>query len=144
MNPDLRPGALAKPRRGDYRNEVRDRQNTRRTSERKVMDKARRRDSGCRWPRCDCKARKLLVEVCHERHRGMGGNPKLDRTTTDKLISFCIVRHDDWDQGRIAVVPQDRVIGFDGPADFYVNVNGRLELYASEKVIGVSSTRDGR
>lgn len=58
--------------------------------------------------------------------------------------ALCLVRHDELDRGEIAIVPQDRVIGFNGPTDFYRNVNGRLELVASEKRIGVSSTRDGR
>lgn len=139
MNPDLTFGALQKPPRGSKLVASRAKQAARRTAEDKEMAKARKRDHGCRYPRCYCKRKNLRIDVCHETHRQMGGNPKLDRTTTDQLISFCVVRHGEWDRGEFTVVPQDRKLGMDGPVDFYApDSSGRLECFASEKRIGVS------
>ena len=143
--PNPNPCAPAKPTRGTTLVKARDKQAKRRTAEDKEMRKARKRDNGCRFPGCDCKKKNLRIDVCHEKHRAMGGNPKLDRTTTDQLISFCLVRHGQWDRGEFDVVPHDRAVGFNGTADFYrKDERGRLEVFATEKRIGVSVTRDGR
>lgn len=64
------------------------------------MQKVRRRDKYCRFPLCGCKKFGLRLEVSHKKHRGMGGNPKLDRTTPDQMILLCSARHQ---ENRIAV-----------------------------------------
>lgn len=130
---------LQKPLRGEFLAERRQRSKDKSAAEQKIMRQAKRRDGGCRYPHCDCHKLKMPIAACHETHRGMGGNPKLDRTTVEQLISLCGRRHDEWDRGLIAIVPQDRAIGFNGPADWYrVDQRGRLEQFASEKRIGVS------
>lgn len=144
-NPDLAFGALEKPKAGAYQLDRRDTQVKRRTKERKTMDQARKRDRGCRYPGCLCKRHKLRVDVAHQIHRGMGGDKCGTRTATPILISLCVVRHGEYDRGEIDIQPQDRALGFDGPADFYRrDERGQFQLVASEKRIGVSSTRDGR
>lgn len=145
MTPDLVRNAPAKPKRGEYQLARRAKQAQQRTAERRTMDAARKRDGGCRYPGCPCRRQHLRVDVCHARHRGMGGNPSGNRTVTNILISLCLVRHGEWDRGEIEITPQDRLLGFDGPADFYRRDDaGQLQLVASEKRIGVSATRDGR
>lgn len=136
--------AQQKPPKDAFLKEKRLRSRARVAAEQKVMRDAKRRDHhNCRYPGCDCAKLDLPIHACHETHRGMGGNPKLDRTTRDQLISLCGERHREWDTGIIAIVPQDRAIGFDGPADFYRKhpETGRLEMVASEKRIGVSVAR---
>ena len=138
-NPDLAFGALAKPPKGEQLLERRAKVAARGTYEDKVMAQARKRDGGCRYPRCFCKRKNLVPQACHLHHRGSGGNPKRDRTTTKELITFCGPRHNQWELGEFTVVPQDTILGFDGLVDFYANdANGRLECFASEKRIGVS------
>jgi hypothetical protein len=64
--------------------------------ERTQKAKARKRDGGrCRFPLCGCRALKLppRVEVSHDRHKGMGGNPAGDRSTSAGLITLCDHRH---------------------------------------------------
>jgi len=75
----------------------------RRTSdriEREHKAAARRRDRyRCRFPLCGCKRIGLTVEprveVSHDRHKGMGGNPKGDRSVPELLITLCPHRHQD-------------------------------------------------
>jgi hypothetical protein len=142
MNPDLEFGALQKPLKGDSRNARHETKLERKGRERKAMDEARRRDRGCRWPGCDCHAKKRPVHVCHRVHRGQGGNPAGDRTRPEILISLCDRRHRMWDLGLIDVTPQDEAVGFNGAADFSVrNEAGQFDVVASEKVIGVSAAR---
>lgn len=138
-NPALPVGALLKPRKGEQLLERRAKVAARGTYEDKVMAEARKRDGGCRFPRCFCKKRNLVPQACHLRHRGMGGNPKRDRTTTTELLTLCGPRHGEWALGEFVVVPQDTRLGFDGLVDWYApDSSGRLECFASEKRIGVS------
>jgi len=60
----------------------------------------------------------LPVDPCHQVHRGMGGNPKLDRTTRQTVIALCRPAHGQWDAGIIEFDPLTDV-GFDGPVAFY-------------------------
>lgn len=130
---------ITKPAKGTAILERRAKVAARGTYEDKVMREAKQRDGGCRFPRCFCKKKNLQPQACHLRHRGMGGNPKRDRTTTKELMTFCQIRHDEWERGEFVVVPQDTLLGFNGLVDFYApDVNGRLECFASEKRIGVS------
>jgi hypothetical protein len=142
---DLEIKADPKSAKGTVQTERRQKSIDKSAYEKKVMEQAKRRDHRkCRFPRCDCGAKKLAIAACHEKHRGMGGNPKRDRTTLDQLITLCVVKHGAWDRGEIAIVPQDRAKGFNGPADFYAVLNGQLFMIGAEKWIGESVTRDGR
>ncbi len=95
------------------------------------MRAARRRDKYCRFPLCGCKAFALRLEVAHLHHRGIGGNPKLDRTTPDILMLVCSARHKEnrmsLDRGTIRWQPLTDQ-GADGPVAWAVDVaafNGR-------------------
>lgn len=138
--PNAQPCAPAKPPRGEQLLERRGRVAARGTYEDKKMAQARKRDGGCRYPRCGCKKKNLTPQACHLRHRGMGGNPKRDRTTTKELLTLCGPKHGDWELDKFSVVPQDTALGFDGCCDWYATdpETGRLEMFASEKRIGVS------
>ncbi len=143
MNPNLKPGALAKPLKGDYRLEQRKAQRQRKATEADIMAEAKKRDHGkCRFPRCTFTD--LRVESAHLVHRGMGGNPALDRTERRKLIALCLRHHQMLDRLRwIRIEPVDADLGTDGCCAFYeINpTNGVLEHIATEKLIGVSEPR---
>ena len=79
------------------------------------MRAALRRDHyRCRWPNCEYAKLDLPIDACHETHRGMGGNPKLDRTTRQTVLALCRIHHGLWDRGEITITPLTRE-GFDGP-----------------------------
>lgn len=82
-----------KPSRTARKKAEKKKKTDRKTKERQSMDVARKADRGCRFPLCGCKKLGLRVEVAHLRHRGMGGNPKGDRTQPDNVISLCTHRH---------------------------------------------------
>lgn len=67
---------------------------TLKTAEDKQKDKVRVRDRRrCRFPRCGCKRFNLALHVSHQHHKGMGGNPAGDRSTTDQMVLVCSARH---------------------------------------------------
>lgn len=138
---------LVKPSRGSYQIEARERTAERKNHERREMDKARRRDNGCRWPQwdCHCRARKLTVDVAHaDEHRKMGGNPSGERTKAELLISLCRPIHGAFDRGELDIVPTTPA-KFSGPVDFYKrDERGRLYVFASERSLGVSVERTVR
>ena len=108
-------------------------------AEQKSMQAALARDGKqCRLPGCAYKKLKVTVDPCHMVHRGMGGNPKGDRTTRAMVIALCRVHHGIYDAGDIRIEPltaQD----FDGPCEFYMRGdNGKFFHIATEKRIGVS------
>ena len=134
--------APAKPTPGEYRRERHDRRTAVKAHEREEMRAAKSRDHGkCRWPGCDAHIAKLRIDACHERatHRGMGGNPDGLRTHRDKVITLCQFHHRQYDGFLIAITPLTDA-GFSGPVAFY-RTEGATVHVASEKVIGVSSTR---
>jgi hypothetical protein len=55
----------------------------------------RRRDRKCRFPLCGCAKLKLRLEVSHDEHKGMGGDPSGGRSEPDKMILLCVQRHQD-------------------------------------------------
>lgn len=109
--------------------------------EQKQMQAALVRDERkCRVPRCEFASKKLPIDACHLRHRGIGGNPSGDRTTRETIIALCRTHHGRYDRAEMDIIPQTPA-KFDGPCD-YANRNG--EVFASERVIGVSTERSAR
>lgn len=65
----------------------------RKATEDATMKVVRGRDKYCRFPLCGCKRFGLRLEVSHQKHRGMGGNPAGDRTDTRTMVLVCSARH---------------------------------------------------
>lgn len=87
-------------------------------AERAEMLAAKQRDGyKCVWPNC---RNDLPIDVCHQAHRGMGGNPRGDRTTRKTLVCLCRWHHGLWDRGEIDIITKDRLM-FDGPKVFYAS-----------------------
>ena len=63
------------------------------SKERANMDAVRREDKYCRFPWCGCRKFKLTLHVAHLHHRGIGGNPKGDKSDPSKMILLCSARH---------------------------------------------------
>lgn len=55
----------------------------------------RRRDRGCRFPLCGCRRLGLRLEVSHDKHKGIGGNPAGDRSVAELMVQLCLHRHQD-------------------------------------------------
>jgi hypothetical protein len=133
-----------KPMRGEFLIERRERSAARSAAEDAVMQAALKRDNRkCRNPRCTFKGRQLPVDPCHAfRHRGMGGNPKLDRTaSTDLIISLCRGCHGLLDAGKLEIEPQtpewcDGLVAFHAP-----NRDGRMIRIATEVQFGIARRR---
>lgn len=138
--------AERKPLKGEKLLAQRDRSQLRQNAEKKLMRECVRLDERtCRVPRCEYVSKKLPIDACHKVHRGMGGNPRLDRTTLETLISFCRIHHSDYDAGRLDVDEHDAVKGFRGKCDYYtVAPDGRRTHIGSDKIIGVSVERTVR
>jgi len=131
-----------KPMRGTALLASRTRRAKRVAAEQKVMRAAKKRDGKCRWPGCHYK--NMPLDPCHDKHRGMGGNPDGTRTRMNALITLCRVHHgllDAHDIGIETLSNQE----FSGPCDFYQrSESGRMELVYSETKIGVSVERSPR
>lgn len=127
-----------KPIKGTWLLEKRQRRQLIVKTEQKIMREAKRRDGNvCRFPMCRHKS--LPIDPAHIIHRGMGGNPKGDRTKTALIVSLCRIHHGQFDACLINVQPQDPTLGANGPMDFFIrSESGRFELFASEKRLGVS------
>lgn len=113
-----------KPSRTARKKAEKKKKTDRKTKERQSMDVARKADRGCRFPLCGCKKLGLRVEVAHLRHRGMGGNPKGDRTQPDNVISLCTHRHQhgavSLHKGTLRIEPLTDA-GTRGPVAFYID-----------------------
>jgi len=63
----------------------------------------------CRFPLCGCHMLGLFVEVSHQRHKGMGGDPTGERSLPAGMICLCNWRHKEApvsiDRGRLRWVP---------------------------------------
>jgi hypothetical protein len=103
---------------------------TRDKRERANKQEARTRDRkvtrrGCRFPMCGCYRQRLFVEVSHLRHKGIGGNPKEDRSLPELLISVCNARHKEnrisIDKGTLECRPITDG-GTNGPVGWWVSV----------------------
>lgn len=85
---------IKKPSRTARKKAERETKLARRAHEDKEKAKVRKRDRyACRFPLCGCRQLGLRLEVSHDEHKGMGGNPSGDRSTADKMILFCTHRH---------------------------------------------------
>lgn len=141
MNPDLEPGALAKPLRGAYTMERRQREAQHKAREQRIMADVKAEDRHkCRVPRCPYT--RASVEVAHEVHRGMGGNPREDRTVPEQLITLCAPHHGLYDAGDLKIEPSN-ARGLRGPCAYYERhrETGQWQCIGVESVIGVSSAR---
>jgi hypothetical protein len=139
---DLIRNAPPKPLRGEYRLEQKRLARERKAIEERIMAEAKRRDGGkCRFPRC--KYKDLRVETAHLEHRGMGGNPALDRTQRHKLIALCLRHHQAFDSLRTIDIEPITERGTDGPVAFHEvhPETGRMEHVFTERRHGVSETR---
>jgi len=134
---------LAKPRKGETLLDHRDKTDAEKAHERKLMRQCLALDEHkCRVPRCAYTGRKLPIDPCHKVHRGIGGNPKGDRTTLETLIALCRIHHGDYDGGRLDIdelTPR----GFRDRCDYYaVAPDGARTHIGSDKVIGISEERN--
>ena len=98
----------------------------RRDEELQHKELVRKRDlRRCRFPLCGCRKFGFSVHVSHQQHKGMGGNPKGDRSTTDKMLVLCAARHRlhrfALDRGTIKWVGLTRH-GADGPVKWLVDM----------------------
>ena len=90
----------------------------------KAKAAVRRRDKVCRFPRCGCRRLGLRLEVAHDVHQGMGGNPLTDRNHTPNMVLLCTHRHQfgpvSFHKGTLRVMFLSRD-GFDGPVKWMLN-----------------------
>jgi hypothetical protein len=84
--PHFKQPGSAKVRRGLKREARENREDTQK-------GKVRNRDKYCRFPLCGCKRFGLHCETSHRRHKGMGGNPKEDRSDPADMVYLCSARH---------------------------------------------------
>jgi hypothetical protein len=97
--------------------------------ENKNKAKVRRRDRGCRFPLCGCRKLGLKLdarrEVSHDIHKGMGGNPAGDRSTTALMVQLCGHRHQDGRISRHKGTMRARHLtpaGYDGPVAWEIDI----------------------
>lgn len=126
--------AQPKPIKGSGWLAIRQRKAKQKATENAIMAAVKGRDGRtCRFPKCEHMPKKPRLETAHMEHRGLGGNPKGDRTQSHKLITFCFIHHGLFDRGLIEV---DAVTakGTDGPCAFYEKhpETGRFIHVASE------------
>jgi hypothetical protein len=100
----------------------------RRVAEETNKTYVRRRDRRCRFPLCGCRKFGFALHVSHQQHKGMGGNPKGDRSTGDRMILVCAPRHREHpmaiDKGTVKWEGLTRN-GSDGPVRWLVRLDGR-------------------
>lgn len=99
-------------------------------AERKAKEKVRDRDKRCRFPLCGCKKFRRHTEVSHSEHKGMGGNPAGDRSTSALMVLLCPFRHKEnrysIDRGLLKWEPlTDK--GADGPIQWLMAQNDPRE-----------------
>jgi hypothetical protein len=107
----------------------------RKTGENKNKGEVRRRDGHrCRFPLCGCRTWQLRLEVSHNRHKGMGGDPKGDRSKPEGMILVCFQRHQDgvvsFHKGTLEARPLT-ADGMNGPVAWWVDcsaIAGRNEI----------------
>lgn len=99
--PPRAKGMLLKPSRTARKVTTLKTRTERKTTEDKNKRAAKKADGyRCRFPWCGCKQLGLRIESSHQQHKGMGGNPKGDRSTPEGLLTLCVHRHQD---GKISI-----------------------------------------
>lgn len=117
--------AKPKPPVGEFLLERRGKSRSRVTAEQKIMKEAVRLDGHrCRYPQCLYHG--LPIDPAHVRgkHRGMGGNPALDRTTLETVFALCRTHHEDYDDSKFKAKPVQSHRGARGLMTFTKEVNG--------------------
>jgi hypothetical protein len=103
--------------------------------------KVRKRDRfQCRFPMCGCRKLKLRLEVSHDQHKGMGGNPKGDRSVTKLMVLLCVHRHQHGQISRHAGTLEAQPLtqfGYDGPVAWKVKRGSIWFEVARESAPGV-------
>ena len=135
--PDIQP--IPKFRDGmTWREAKHARRTSREGDERDAKAEAKRADGGrCRWPGCDCRQRRLPLEMAHVEAKGMGGTPDGRRNDPRNLITFDIETHR---TGRKSLHSGDRKVvpltedGTRGPCEFWMTDEvGQMYLVARER-----------
>lgn len=114
------------------------RRTARELDERQAKAEAKADDGGkCRWPHCECRRRRLPVELAHVESKGMGGTPDGRRNDPRNLITLDIEAHR---TGRKSLHSGDRRIvpltedGTRGPCEFWeTDEAGQWFLVAVER-----------
>lgn len=115
-----------------------ERRKARQLDERTAKAEAKAADGGrCRWPFCDCRHKKLSVEMAHVEAKGMGGTPDGRRNDPRNLITLDIEAHrtgiKSLHSGDRKIVPLTED-GTRGPCEFWMtDVNGQMYLVARER-----------
>lgn len=83
-----------KPSRTERQKETRSRRLKLKTQESNNKKDVRKRDlHKCRFPLCGCRRLALPLEVSHDQHKGMGGDPTGERSERWGMILMCWHRH---------------------------------------------------
>ena len=97
----------------------------------KQKAEVRQRDGYCRFPLCGCRRFKLRLEVAHASHKGIGGNPRGDRSDPRLMILLCSARHKEndisLDRKTIRIRALDPRRDFHGPCAWDVDLK-RMRL----------------
>lgn len=120
-NPDLEPGALAKPIRGAALLKRRDTRKALVKAEDAQKAIVRRRDVSCRYPHCPyCRSYKdLPLDVAHVvQAKGMSGDRTLERSTPDRMMLLCRPIHGEQEQDLVEIRPLTTE-GTDGACEFW-------------------------
>lgn len=115
-----------KPTRGTAKAERRARKKAADKKEREQKADVRKRDKRCRFPLCGCRRVRHTPEVSHGRHKGIGGNPKGDRSDARLMVLLCPWRHrgSAWavDAGTLEWEALDPELGANGPIRWLADV----------------------
>jgi len=111
-----------KPPKGSATAERRKKSRLRSRRESEIMSEARHRDGNC----CRYCGSTTDTEVAHLRHRGMGGNPSMDRTHVAGLITLCRQHHRAFDSKTLKIATGP--MGADGTVEFIVRKKDQQEI----------------
>lgn len=107
-----------------------------------AKQQVRNLDRYCRFPKCGCRRTGHALAVAHMKHKGIGGNPKGDRSKLAGLILLCAPRHREHpvalDKGTLRITPLTE-LGTRGPCAWYVEVKAlKLRLLPTMPAIEVT------
>lgn len=99
----------------------------------KEKAQVRKRDKRCRFPLCGCKEFGIRCEVSHAKHKGMGGNPRGDRSKPELMMYLCEARH----KGNVISIDKGTLKwealtrdGADGPVRWLVDMSALFNASA--------------